>query len=178
MYTFAGVRTKRKAAKKKFNHLFIHTREMQGIVGLASELVAFWRLLFEFVSVIVMNWLAGFPSQRATKTSNVRVTVFCVSTAAHARSQIRVHAVGVCAVRTLAGMSGFVIVLDMRGACEQKKRWALKREVKKCSLVVHSTTFECPRDELLAASLKKCSFLAQLPVGSSALFFNWFPHCV
>ena len=103
------------------------TREMQGIVGQASDFVEAvskidWTLLQEIwwreIEKIKGDWRAtlwyGFFLREyiSPRTSS---------------TVVRVQVVGVCEVRTLAGMPGLVIVLDPACACRWERRRTLKK---------------------------------------------------
>ena len=107
-----------------------NTREMQGIVGQASDCVEVvskidWTLLHEIwwreIEKIKGDWRAmlwyGFFAWVHTHTISPRTN----------STVVRVQVVGVYEVRTLAGMPGLVIALDPACACRWERRRTLKK---------------------------------------------------
>ena len=101
---------------------------MQGIVGQASDFVEVvskidWTLLHEIQS----------DEERSKKSKAIDEqrcgTVFLREYISPRTSStvVRVQVVGVCEVRTLAGMPGLVIVLDPACACRWERRRTLKK---------------------------------------------------
>ena len=122
-------------SKKKFLY---DTREMQGIVGQASDFVEVvskidWILLHEI-------WWRKIEKNQKRLTSNVVVRFSFLREHISPRTSstvVRVQLVGVCEVHTLVGMSGLVIVLDPACACQWERRRTLKKG-KNNSTVVRS----------------------------------------
>ena len=99
-------------SSKKLEKLDIPgTREMQGIVGQASDFC--WVCLKDRLNSPARDLMK--KDRKKSKTSNVVVRSFFLREHISPRTSstvVRVQVVGVCEVRTLAGMPGLVIVLD------------------------------------------------------------------
>ena len=107
---------------------FDNTREMQGIVGQASnfelrgQLSAFCareRLSQSSTELSCRRFDEERSKKSKRSTTNVVVRFFCVHISPRTSSTVvRVQVVGVSKVRTVAGMPGLVIALDTACACQ------------------------------------------------------------
>ena len=118
----------------------LYTREMQGIVGQASnfelrgQLSAFCareRLSQSSTELSCRRFDEERSKKSKRSTTNVVVRFFCVHISPRTSSTVvRVQVVGVSKVRTVAGMPGLVIALDTACACQWERGWTLKKRLK------------------------------------------------
>ena len=115
------------------------TREMRGIVRQALGLKAWWPakcVLWEVDRTLVHEiWWRKIEKIKGDRRATMRYVVFFFlreyTSPRTSSTVVWVLVVGVCEVRTLAGMPGLLIVLDLDTACacQWERRWRLKKRL-------------------------------------------------
>ena len=136
MYALQHPRTRTPHTNRNHNLYFlINTREMQGIVGQASDFElrgqrsAFCERLSQRWTLVQEIWWRKIENIKGDRRPTLWYGFFCVHISPRTSSTVvRVHVVGVSKVRTLAGMPGLVIALDTAGACQWERGWNVEEK--------------------------------------------------
>ena len=113
----------------------LFTREMQGIVGQASDFElrgqrsAFCERSSQRWTLVQEIWWRKIEKIKGDRRPTLWYGFFCVHISPRTSSTVvRVQVVGVSKVRTLAGMPGLVIALDTAGACQWERGWNVEEK--------------------------------------------------